>query len=252
MKISFIIPAYNEEAILGDCLTCITDAISEIDVDTEILVVNNASTDTTAQVAAAFKNVKVVDQPRKGLVWARHAGYLASSGDLLANVDADTCMSKKWVLRVIQEFKNDPALLALSGPYYYYDAPWTIRVSTYLFYALGLFFDKASKFLFRKGSMLQGGNFVVRRTALEQIGGYDTSIEFYGEDTDIGRRLNTIGKVTWTFKLPMKSSGRRLMKEGIIKTAILYGVNFFWISFFGKPRDYTYTDIRPNEVRKNN
>ncbi len=44
------------------------------------------------------------------------------------------------------------------------------------------------RFIARTGSMLQGGNFVVTREALEKIGGYDTSIAFYGEDADVARR----------------------------------------------------------------
>ena len=60
---------------------------------------------------------------------------------------------------------------------------------------------------------MQGGNFVVRRDALQKIGGYDTNISFYGEDTDVARRLSKVGHVKFTFDLPALSSGRRLAKE---------------------------------------
>jgi GT2 family glycosyltransferase len=58
---------------------------------------------------------------------------------------------------------------------------------------VGFVGDRLNAFLFRKGSMLQGGNYVVRREALDLINGYDTSIDFYGEDTDVGRRLHEVG-----------------------------------------------------------
>jgi len=61
--------------------------------------------------------------------------------------------------------------------------------------------------------MLQGGNFVVSRAALEQIGGYNPLFTFYGEDTDLARRLNAIGAVKFTFRLPALSSGRRLLRK---------------------------------------
>ena len=44
--------------------------------------------------------------------------------------------------------------------------------------------------MLRAGSMVQGGNFVLRRNGLEKIGGFDTTIAFYGEDTDMARRMN--------------------------------------------------------------
>ena len=65
--------------------------------------------------------------------------------------------------------------------------------------------------------MLQGGNFVVRRTALEEIGGYNPKFSFYGEDTDLARRLNSVGAVKFTFRLPALSSGRRLIEEGMLQ-----------------------------------
>ena len=92
--------------------------------------------------------------------------------------------------------------------------------------------------------MLQGGNFVVRRRAIEAIGGYDTKLDFYGEDTDVARRLNKVGKVRFTFKLPMYSSGRRLAKEGGLTMALRYTLNYFWIIFFKRPFTKTSTDIR--------
>jgi hypothetical protein len=92
--------------------------------------------------------------------------------------------------------------------------------------------------------MLQGGNFIVRRDALEKIGGYDVSLSFYGEDTDIARRLNKVGHVKFTFKLPALSSGRRLAKEGGLTTGLRYAINYFWITFFGKPFTKDYIDIR--------
>ncbi|MFX0204255.1 MAG: glycosyltransferase family 2 protein, partial [Candidatus Hodarchaeota archaeon] len=86
--------------------------------------------------------------------------------------------------------------------------------------------------------------FVIKRAAFEQIGGFDTSIDFYGEDTDVARRLNKVGHVKFTFTLPIYASGRRLAKEGIIKTGIRYSANYFWVSFSGKPLTKTSTDIR--------
>ena len=96
--------------------------------------------------------------------------------------------------------------------------------------------------------MVQGGNFVLSRAALEAIGGYDTSITFYGEDTDIARRLHSAGKVLFTFDLKMLSSARRLKHEGMITIAFRYAVNYFWTTFFKRPFTREHIDIREPEL----
>ena len=93
--------------------------------------------------------------------------------------------------------------------------------------------------------MLQGGNFVIRRDAMIRAGGYDTSITFYGEDTDVAKRLSKVGRVQWTFRLPVYASGRRLKKEGIVRMSIKYTLNHLWILWFDRPFTMRYIDIRP-------
>jgi cellulose synthase/poly-beta-1,6-N-acetylglucosamine synthase-like glycosyltransferase len=92
--------------------------------------------------------------------------------------------------------------------------------------------------------MLQGGNFIVRRSALEAIGGFNTDIDFYGEDTDIARRMQEAGRIKFTFRLPMLSSGRRMAKEGLIATGLRYAVNYMWILLFKRPFHTKSTDVR--------
>jgi hypothetical protein len=79
---------------------------------------------------------------------------------------------------------------------------------------------------------------------MEKIGGYDTTIEFYGEDTDIAKRIFKVGEVKWTFDLPMYTSGRRLRKEGIITMGLKYAINYLWPIIFGRPFTTKYKDIR--------
>lgn len=244
VKISFVIPAYNEEKRLPACLTSIQEALKSGSYDAEVIVVNNASTDRTTEVALSFPGVKVVDEPQKGLVRARAAGFRASTGEIIANVDADTVLPKAWLPTVLDAFEKHPHLVGFSGPYIYTDLSVTERMAVRLFYALGYVMYLANRFVFHSGSMMQGGNYVVRRAALEKIGGYDTSIEFYGEDTDIARRLATVGDVVWTFRLPMYSSGRRLAHEGIFTMGYKYALNLMWVNTFGKPYTSKYIDVR--------
>ncbi len=246
MKLSFVIPAYNEAHYLPDCLNAILKQKEKLPYDIEIIVVNNASTDRTRKIAESYasRGIVVVNEPEKGLVRARRAGFRAATGDLIANVDADTRLTDGWIKKVMEAFAKDEKLVAFSGPFIYYDVPRKVRAFTKLFYYLGYFFYLINRFILRAGSMLQGGNFVVRRSALEKAGGYNTDIDFYGEDTDVARRLSKVGKVRFAFGLPMYSSGRRLAKEGGLTMALRYGLNYFWMIFFKRPFSKVSVDVR--------
>ncbi len=245
MKISFVIPAYNEQDFIGPCLESVMRELGTIECDAEVIVVNNASTDATRERALAVPGVRVVDEPRKGLVRAREAGYLASSGELIANIDSDTRLPEGWLTTVFETFREDPDLAALSGPLIYYDLSRAGRAMVRLFYFVGYLVSAVSKRVTGKGAMVQGGNFILRRTVLDQIGGYDTSIEFYGEDTDVARRVSEVGRVRWTFALPIYSSARRMKGEGIVVTGLRYALNYAWVVLRGRPLTKNYKDIRP-------
>jgi cellulose synthase/poly-beta-1,6-N-acetylglucosamine synthase-like glycosyltransferase len=242
--ISFVVPAYNEEKVLGRTLSAIISEIKRSGCVAEVIVVNNASTDATAALAASFPDVIVVDEPEKGLVQARRAGFRRATGELVANVDADTIVTEGWLNRVLAEFERKPGLVALSGPYIYYDVSKKARAAVRAFYVMGYGFYVLNRFVLRVGSMLQGGNFVVRREALEQIGGFNPLFTFYGEDTDLARRLQAVGAVKFTFRLPALSSGRRLLEEGLVRIGVRYFINFIWATFAHRPYTDEWIDVR--------
>jgi len=248
MRLSFVVPAYNEETYLPACLESILAQTQGMGDAVEIIVVNNASSDRTREVALGYPGVQVVDEPRKGLTHARQAGFTASTGELIANVDSDSRLTPGWVARVLKAFAEEPKLVSLSGPFVYYDLTPTQRVSVQVFYAVAFMVYALNRYVLRAGSMVQGGNFVLRRKALEEIGGFNLAISFYGEDTDIARRLNGVGKVKFTFDLKMFSSARRLKQEGMLTIAARYTINYLWTTFRKRPFTEDYIDIREQAV----
>jgi glycosyltransferase involved in cell wall biosynthesis len=258
MRLSFVVPAYNEEAYLPACLESILEQTRHLPAGTsEIIVVNNASTDSTREVALSYPGVTVVDEPRKGLTYARQAGFAASMGELIANVDSDSRLTPGWVSQVLTTFDEHDAksranggksLAALSGPVVYYDLNARQRLFVRVFYLIGWATYAMNRWVLRVGSMVQGGNFVTSRKALENIGGFNLAISFYGEDTDIARRLNAVGEVRFTFGLKMFSSARRLKNEGMLTMALRYSINYFWTTFFKRPFTHTHIDIRETPV----
>jgi len=250
MKLSFVIPAYNEEACVGKCLSSVLREKERSGLDVEVVVVNNNSTDRTKDVALSFPSVSVVDEPQKGIVRARQAGYRAAHGDIIANVDADNILPDGWIKRAFREFSENSDLVALSGPVIYYDLSRIVNMQVRLFYRLGYAANLFNRHVLKKGAMLQGGNFVVRKSALDAVGGFDTSIDFYGEDTDIACRMSEIGNVKFSFSFPIYSSGRRLAEEGIFSTGCRYAINYLWTVCFRKPFTETSTDIRLDPRQK--
>jgi glycosyltransferase involved in cell wall biosynthesis len=112
MRITVIVCAHNEERYLAGCLHSLLAQTRPPD---ELLVINNASTDATRALAQQVPNVRVVDEPRKGLVVARETARQAARGDLLVFVDADCRAPLMWLARLERHFLRDARLIALSG-----------------------------------------------------------------------------------------------------------------------------------------
>ena len=182
MNISIIIPAFNEERYIERCLSSILKC-GQGDFS-EIIVVDNASTDRTAEIARSYKGVRVVSELVKGTNSARQRGFAESSGDVAVFVDADTEVTPDWLAYIRQRFEKDQTAVCLSGPIYFTDLPKVKKVSVWIYWNVLAF-----PVYFALGYMAIGGNCAIRREALEKIGGFNTSIQFYGDDTNTARRL---------------------------------------------------------------
>ena len=244
MKLSVVIPAYNEENYIGRCLQAVLREAAACGYPVEVVVVDNASTDATAEVAGRFPGVRLVREPRKGLSRARQKGYMESTGDIIANIDADTIMPRGYVRTLMRRFEKESRLACLTGPFEYYDLSPLARVFTTFFYLSSFLPNIIGQYVLKIGAAAQGGNFSVRRTALDKIGGFDTSIDFYGEDTDVATRLSRVGNVRFSFRLAIKTSARRLRGEGVFRTGYYSILNIIFVLFYGKPLTKTHRDIR--------
>ena len=242
LKISVIVCAHNEARYLRPCLHSV---LAQSRVPDQLLVVNNASTDETALVASQVADVQLVDEPRKGLVVARETGRRHATGDVLIYADADCRAPLTWIERIERRFARDPALVALSGPYRYYDWDWSGRALIRAYdFTLAPATQLLVKHLLRVGTIFYGGNFAVRREALERIGGFDTSIEFHGEDTNLGRRLCAVGKVGLFHDCYLYTSARRYIAMGKREVFRLYVRNFVSELLHHRPKDTAHVDVR--------
>lgn len=224
MKVSVIIPAHNEAASISRTLEAV---LAQTYPDFEVIVVDNASSDGTGDIASRFP-VKVVREARKGLLWAREAGRLAAGGEIIANIDADCLPESDWLSRGAAHFGNT-SIAAVTGPYDYHDAGTFFRMTS--FFVQKYLYRIASTIvqlpLIRQGAMLIGGNNFIRADVMRRAGGYNTALTFYGEDTDTAKRVSRFGRVAFDPQLVMKTSARRFKAEGIISVETKYIYHFF-------------------------
>lgn len=223
MKVSIVIPAYNEEKWIRRTLE---RALAQDYPDFEIVVANNASTDRTEAVVRSVQEaypgrIVLVNEARKGILHAREAGRRAATGEVLAQLDADCLPEPNWLSSAVGNFE-DPTVVGVTGIYDYYDMGSLERYGT-----LGTqiaFLPIVNFFLqkVRNRGLSLGGNFFIRASALEEAGGYRDTDTFYGEDVDTASRIAPYGKIVFSPRTVMKTSARRYKAEGFWKVQKKY------------------------------
>ena len=242
MTITAIVCAYNEARHLPACLHSL---LAQTRPPNEILVINNASTDETGAVARAISGVRVLDEPAKGLVIARETARRAARSEVLAYVDADCRAPIQWLERVEAHLRHSPGAVAVTGPYRFYDWDWAGRALIRLYdHLVAPPTHTIVHHVLQIGAVLYGGNFAVRAEALARIGGFDKTIEFHGEDTNLGRRLTAIGAVAMCPECWVWTSARRYVAMGKRKVFGLYVRNFWSEILRHRPADRKHLDVR--------
>lgn len=173
-KLSVVIPAHNEQALIAQCIASVKQAGEAIDLPVEIVVCTNRCTDNTAQIAESM-GARVVDEPKANVARVRNTAIAASSGDVIVTLDADSRLSKNYLQQVVKKINKG-----------------------YIGGAGLMFIDRLTLSAVLLGGLLvlpalllmrfSGGMFWVRRDAMEAINGFDTRF-LTGEDLDFWRRL---------------------------------------------------------------
>ena len=225
LTITVIVCAYNEAGYLPACLYPF--ALRRGPPTRSSWSTTRAAT-TLAPSRRAVPGVRVVDEPSKGLVVARETAQRLANSDILAYVDADCRVPIYWRERLEQRFLRLRGLVGMTGPYRFYDWDWSGRTLIRLY---DMLVAPATHGLVHHvlgiGAVFYGGNFAVRGEALARIGGFDRSIEFHGEDTNLGRRLTALGPIAMCPECWIWTSARRYRAMGKSRVLGLYVRNFW-------------------------
>jgi glycosyltransferase involved in cell wall biosynthesis len=160
--ISVVIPALNDSDMLQRALAALAAQTRLAD---EIVVVDNGSTDDTADVARRA-GARVVVEPKRGIPAATAAGFDAATGALIGRLDADSVPATNWIAEFERRFDRNPELSAITGPGKFYGANRLVRAAGELLYIGGYFW--AMTWLLGHPPLF-GSNFAIRKSAWLQI-----------------------------------------------------------------------------------
>ena len=232
--ISVVIAAYNEEKDLPHCLTAITSQNFPKE-DYEIIVVDNNSTDKTAEIARSF-GARVVQESKQGNTFAVKKGMDSATYEIIANTDADTVVFPDW-LQTIKQIFEDKNVVAATGTAYVKSGN---RVLDFLYRKLYEVFISFN-FLVGKPHMT-GFNMMARKKVYDEIGGIDETFTM-SPDVDLGLRLGKKGKVVFSTKLKALTSFRR-WQETPWEAFLVYAKGYFWTIWFRKPPPANQKPVR--------
>jgi len=185
VKISVIIPAFNEERLLAGTLTHIKSAMAVFTRrgwETEIIVCDNNSTDSTAEIARAA-GTTVVFEPINQIARARNAGAASATGDWLIFVDADSQPSAELFADVAEQIQCGHCIAGGS----------TVRMDEH--FLLAGFFTWTWNWSSRLGRLLAGSFIFVEAAVFRRIGGFSNEL-FAAEELDLSKRLKKLARET--------------------------------------------------------
>lgn len=202
-KITIAICTYNRVKLLKECLLSFTPEYQNFDKEMyEILIIDNNSSDSTQELAKEFSNkytnYRVVIETNQGLSYARNRAYKEAKGEWIAYIDDDARGHKNYLHQLLKDIINF-SFDAIGGPcipLYHEDKPKWYKDSY-----------QSSKKLSQLGKLendfIVGFNSVFRKSILESIGGFNTSIGMngnkvaYGEETEVQIKIRQIGGIVF-------------------------------------------------------
>jgi glycosyltransferase involved in cell wall biosynthesis len=185
MKVSIVIPVYNEAERLDACLRSI--AAQTIPAE-QVIVVDNNSTDDSVIIARRYSFVTLLQETRQGVVHARNRGFDAARGSIIGRIDADTILPVDWVAQIQALFAADASLSAVSGAPHYYDFAFSSLADR-----IDYGFRRHLAEKLGNTNFLWGANMAVRRSAWRKVRSSLCSREDMHEDFDLAIHLQERG-----------------------------------------------------------
>jgi glycosyltransferase involved in cell wall biosynthesis len=204
VKISIVVPAFNEEKLIERSLKCIRSAaitFSEIGWEHEIIVCDNNSSDRTGELARALGD-RVIFEPVNQISRARNAGAAVANGQWLVFVDADSYPSAELFAEMVVQIESGRCIGGGATVEFDQSAPWAIGVICIW------------SWLSRWQRWMAGSFIFCQARAFQDLGGFSHEL-FVAEEIDFSKRLNALAKslgrqVVILHRHPLKTSARKI------------------------------------------
>lgn len=222
-NISAVIPVYNEEHILGECL----DALSRQTMRPHVVyIIDNNSTDRTVAIAQRYSFVEVLSEQTQGICAATKKGLdtAAKNGGIILRLDADSRPVADWIERMATFLRHHESFVAITGPGVAYDEPALSKIFFSLFYMKPYFLFVG---IALGQQPLFGSNFGIRAASWASISHktHLSSHQNIHDDIDISYHLSEQGRIKYehTIKMPISA---RPMHAPLSSLVSRYGAGF--------------------------
>ena len=204
VRVSVVIPAFNEEKLLGATLQALAEArgaFADAGWDSEVVVCDNNSTDRTAEIARAA-GATVVFEPLNQIARARNSGAAAATGDWLVFVDADSRVSHELLADAVDVMRRGRHLAGGCTVRLDHAPRWT------------MFFVQAWTTVSRVCHWAAGSFIFVEAAAFRAVGGFNQAL-YASEEIDLSQRLNRLARQRKLKRMriltayPLITSGRK-------------------------------------------
>jgi glycosyltransferase involved in cell wall biosynthesis len=226
--ISVIIPTFNEEENIAQCLVSLSHQTLPRS-EYEIIVVDGGSKDATCEIAKKYADLVFVQTSRK-VGGARNDGVKAAKGEIIATTDADCILPPTWIQRIEKDFRK-PGVVLVYGPVYPIEEGMGNRFSLFLANSFSRIGYYSRIFYYTLGC-----NTAFRKDAFEKVGMY-RCIDA-GDDLEIAMRLRDLGSIYFDNRLKVGFSMRRYQKYGKFRSLYEW---MYIVGHGGESVKYSYT-----------
>jgi len=225
MKISVVVPTYNEEKGLEKFLSQFNKQTLPRN-EFEIIIVDGDSKDHTRQIAEKYADTVIIQQS-KGVGGARNDGVKIAKAEIVATTDADAILEPFWLEKIYNHFEKDKNLICVFGSNYAITNIKSINFFAWIKRVLTLVFAK-----FHITYLAEGPNTAFRKRYFLAAGGYSNMPIM--DDTEITSRVRKWGKILFDYNIYVYTSIRRMEKKGIYQFGFVSITNYLKLILFGK------------------
>ena len=227
--ISVIVPSFNEEANIAQCLVSLSHQTLARS-DYEVIVVDGGSTDKTCEIARKYADMVFIQKSKK-VGGARNDGVEAAKGDIVATTDADCILPPDWLEQIRNAFAKEPELAQVYGPVYPIEDSIGNRFSLLLantfsrigYYSRTFYYTLGCNTAFRKELFVKAGMY--------------RCIDA-GDDLEIAMRMKDVGTVRFLGGLKVGFSMRRYQQFGTVQSLYEW---FYIVAHGGETKKYAYS-----------